>query len=803
MSNNFFVNDYEQLRQTLMTIFIYGCYDRTQLQKRMLERGYKYSDRTCDTLLQCIRYFWKDTENQTRFPCGRKIHYFPAGRYSVNENILWRIYHIKSFLERDANLFFFINSAIQHLTKDSSDAFTYDNIIRQMYDDTKIIELFDYKEKQKIRREILKLKEWGFIESDNPKTPKTKAVENIFEKISKKDLLFIYELLDLYRDILPLSTLGYSLQLNIKDYLVYEEGFSLPSHDNIFIHKDMFSQNILNDEILFQIYIAIEENKYISMDYDNRHTGKRLIQKFLPQKIIIDFMYGRQYVLGTLNDNPIMYRLDKISKVKLSIKQHQKPIASDINLQGVWSSSCRLQDSTTVIVDFIFPESKAGGLIKKLNSQRRGGIVEPISDTHVVYTVNVNDPNEMLPWIRSWAPFAQVISSSKHNLQEKIYSTWKDLLNTYIHQKFERPLKTIKNKQHEYFDYKTTDKDVKEFKNPPSLFLEYRNIYYYAIRSILHLISPKQHDRTKKKIKSSELSKYIVDYAGIDYTADKYLTNISKSNPAPKTLALFKKSSDDSLRYAYSRKPPSIMPGKLEKRYLLTLLQEPEIQYFLGDSTIYMLKTLLNKERPFAWETTIIERGIGIKPNIETTNNLWNNILIIMEAIRNKKSLTYRNNTQYGEKRGIMKPYKIMYSSQAKHFQVITAASSAQDEEIRLVLMNIKQLSDLTETDNNSIDVEKLLNEKKEPAIHIIIRQYIGRNDIERAFMLFSNYERTSWYDEIKDEYHIELQYYSFQYESEILPRILSLGAAAEIVTPQNIRKDVIDIIKKAINEQV
>lgn len=800
MGENFFVKDYEHLRQTLQTIFIYGCYDRKQLQKRMLIRGYKYSDRTCDSLLQCIRYFWKDTANQTRLSDGRKIHYFPAGRYAINENSLWRIYHMKSFLERDANLFFFINSAIQHLTKDQNCAFTSDNIIRQIYDNTKIIEFFN--QKIKIWREMVKLKKWGFIESSKQNPQKIKATENIFKKVHKHDLLIIYELLYLYRDILPLSSLGYSLQRTIKDYLVYEEGHSLPKNENIFIHKEMFFQNILNDEIFFQVYTAIEENKFLSMQYDSRYSGKKIIHGFMPIKIIMDFMYGRQYILGKIKESTVMYRLDKISNIHLSNIQYKKTDVPNVSLQGIWSASCLLQNTTTVIIDFIFPENKSKGLIKKLNSQRRWGTIKQISSTHVIYNININDPNEMLPWIRSWAPFAHVQNNSSHNLQEKINSTWKILLNIYSGQKFEHAFIPTKQEHNKIINNNKTHNKLEGYHPPPSLFLEYRNIYYYAIRSILHLISPRQYNREKKKITSSELANFIVNYAEIDNTADRYLTDISKFKIDSKKFALFKKAPDGSLHYTYSGPPPTIMPSKLEKRYLLTLLQEPGIQHFLADSTTKKLKDSLSNETPFTWDTTILEQGIGIKPPKGTNNFPWDNISIIMKAIRNQNCLRYRNHTQKGEIYGIMKPYKIMYSSQAKHFQVITGASSEQDKEMRLVLMNVNQLSDLIEIDNNCVDVEKLLHEKKEPAIHLVIRQYIGINDIERAFLLFSNYERTSWYDNLKDEYHIELLYYSFQFESEILPRILSLGAAAEIVAPERIRKNIINIIKESINKQ-
>ena len=190
------------------------------------------------------------------------------------------------------------------------------------------------------------------------------------------------------------------------------------------------------------------------------------------------------------------------------------------------------------------------------------------------------------------------------------------------------------------------------------------------------------------------------------------------------------------------------------------------------------------------------------KPN--NKNAIWEKIRVIMEAIRNGCCLSYENLDRNNIiNKGILKPYKIMYSPQTLCFQLITAANKSPEEEPRLVLMNIGQILRIETANgvNLDVDVEELLKQKKQEPLEIVIRKRIGVNDIERAFRLFSNYEREAWYDEEKDEYHIKLVYYSFQYQIEILPRLLSLGPAAEVISPDSVRRE---IIKRAetINAQ-
>lgn len=61
-------------------------------------------------------------------------------------------------------------------------------------------------------------------------------------------------------------------------------------------------------------------------------------------------------------------------------------------------------------------------------------------------------------------------------------------------------------------------------------------------------------------------------------------------------------------------------------------------------------------------------------------------------------------------------------------------------------------------------------------------------NAVKRSFMMFASYDKEASYDGETDTYTIQLYYYDFD-RCEILQQILSLGAAATVLAPADMRE--------------
>ena len=177
-----------------------------------------------------------------------------------------------------------------------------------------------------------------------------------------------------------------------------------------------------------------------------------------------------------------------------------------------------------------------------------------------------------------------------------------------------------------------------------------------------------------------------------------------------------------------------------------------------------------------------------------------------MNAIRTNSCLVYNNFTNNGIIRGVCKPYKIMYSSRTCQYQLVAIAkkNDKDNSSARIILMNINKLHDLKFTDDSylcSQSPEKFLQQKrmKQP-IKLRIFPIHGHNDIERAFLLFSNYEKNGWYNSETGIYHLEIIGYDFEM-NEIIEKILSLGPAIEVIEPKNLREQIIKIVNDSLQK--
>ena len=70
-------------------------------------------------------------------------------------------------------------------------------------------------------------------------------------------------------------------------------------------------------------------------------------------------------------------------------------------------------------------------------------------------------------------------------------------------------------------------------------------------------------------------------------------------------------------------------------------------------------------------------------------------------------------------------------------------------------------------------------------------------NAVERSFKMFASYDKEASYDEEADTYPIQLYYYDFD-RREILQQILSLGAAATVLVPADMREAIIEHLQAA-----
>ena len=169
----------------------------------------------------------------------------------------------------------------------------------------------------------------------------------------------------------------------------------------------------------------------------------------------------------------------------------------------------------------------------------------------------------------------------------------------------------------------------------------------------------------------------------------------------------------------------------------------------------------------------------------------------------NEKLLIYTNVDRDGNKHKdkLAIPLRIEYSLKDDKFR----ASMYSIEDKRAIKVNLHTLKEINVTEKSSNlkreDLIKNLKEKKycEEPVTIMLKD--KRGAMERCFMSFSSFERSSKLIDT-NTYEVDIYYYTFQ-EDDVISKIISLGPYVIVKGPERIRNTVIEKIKKAYEYQV
>ena len=242
-----------------------------------------------------------------------------------------------------------------------------------------------------------------------------------------------------------------------------------------------------------------------------------------------------------------------------------------------------------------------------------------------------------------------------------------------------------------------------------------------------------------------------------------------------------------------------IHPSNLELRWLRSMLEDKEYSFLLPSKLHKKLRDILKDIEPliaypYAWRR--------LHANILDSHTRA--ILIkYIQALTNQKQISYEDEgltgTLYQRK---VSPSYLEYDLAKNKYNLILWDSDNQCV-IRInasKLHNIKILNDEPVPDDISAKVEEFYEQHK---TFFKVKLKNNTNAVERCFQIFSNYDKDAFAynegenDEGLDTYKLTIWYYDFDLQ-EIIEKILSLGSAITVLEPEDLRKEIIDILKKA-----
>lgn len=778
---NIFIGEYSTIREALRQIFIYGCYDR-----KIGSSDLNISARKYDNELKRLRCFWSDKVH-SKAKAKSCLNRFLFDGYIDDENYLWRSYCTKAFSPQVLNLnIFFLSILREESFKTIYEI--YDEIADTCFPDKDADLITNY---QMLQRRLDDMTIMGLVERKNRKDGEQiqyRLTKDFLSELTSEELERLYRVIGLCRDVVPLSSLGYNVQRLIGGEIESCRGDKLPLN-NFFKVEDIFFQSVLNDEIVYQIMIAIEEERFISIDFFDNEIG---FSQVIPLKIICDKLYGRQYLFGLTQNTAFIRRIDRIKSVNFKKKKFSSEnfIGYENILKQVWCASLRNNNVPLkkVEIDFRITKKSEWHIFERLKAEKRSGVIEKISEQHIVFHVEVLDPYELIPWIRSFGRYAQVRPSKEHDLAKKLQSNFDAIRSAYLN--FDNWKEIASPKP---FPSQKRQSAPKE--NAPKIFCEYRNLLFHAVQEAYNFILA--GESFGENLLREFLKNHIV-FSGREI--ELLLRQIVNNGQSIREFSVFESQDESTIMPTVFKNTLDIykLPFLLtipEKRWLRTLLDDEIFCSLLGSELEAKLLGLLEDVKPFSWQSIIIERGFRDNPSL-IVPCLKENLKIIFEALQKNRLLEYKNLTASGKEYiGLCKPEKIVYSPYLRSFQLSAINLSDNPDKISLQRMTIANLSELRVVDDNfpiTTTTAKLLAKKRRPeTLRLAIKPVVSFNDVERAFLLFSTHEKSGYYNEAENIYYLDVKFYSFQVNS-LIRKILSLGKAVVVLEPNFIRESIL-----------
>ena len=230
--------------------------------------------------------------------------------------------------------------------------------------------------------------------------------------------------------ITPYKVPGYYLMETLKNYSdvnfnnYYDDE---NSYLEWFSYENNCVQNILDEIVLYDI----EKNKAVKIINDKMECD------FFYQYKITDNTYGRIYVLGKIingnkvTDRDIIFRLDRIEKV-IPLKTSFTMDKIKVNDLKMWNASLdpyreeiKLEKVQAI---FYIDEEEKYYLIEKINMEKQWGTFERIAENKFLFTIEVSDVMEMIPWFRSYEGYVVVLNDK---IREKLTEEREEMIKVY------------------------------------------------------------------------------------------------------------------------------------------------------------------------------------------------------------------------------------------------------------------------------------------------------------------------------------------------------------------------------------
>ncbi|MDI3537451.1 MAG: hypothetical protein PWP16_818 [Eubacteriaceae bacterium] len=412
MKNRDFVSQYEKIRGLLREIFVYGCFNVDDF----IDKGISKSKYNQD-IRKILNSIDPNVIENQRIN-NKKAYYFRINMFETSGNVLFDSFMLKSFTNQEIEL----SLKIMQLLTASKDPLTQKEIEERL--DAFFLESggsdIHLTDSTTLYRRLKDLENSSFLKKSKSHIYKYSLSEDCFYHLNEDEFYHLITAIDFMRNVQYPSSCGNFLHDTLIRY-AQKKWDRIPV--NILLFKHNHFAHILDDEILWSLLLAISKNEEVKFHVEGKN-GKEIYKRIRPLAIFADEQYGRRYLMAGIDasiSQTRIFRLDKISDIKRSRPANKWDAESQAN-----AVIAQKRHSLTGGCDHLGKKAiKVGLIIENVVSERMQievndliVAVQTIDENHTRLELEVNQAEELKPWLRRYTGKILIEESNEHKLKE-------------------------------------------------------------------------------------------------------------------------------------------------------------------------------------------------------------------------------------------------------------------------------------------------------------------------------------------------------------------------------------------------
>lgn len=421
-----FIKHYDMIRSILRDVFLYGCFSKSDLENKN-----NNSSRKISYEMRRIRQYIESDFIRVDKDGKNKLLNLSYDNITNTRNFLVDTYLSKSFTKSDIALYYYLLLVLNYINKPMTFSEIEDTLIKEG--------LIDYDEisSKTIERKLNEM--CNSMEIINfRKRGRAKEyfiAEDILKELTNEEVLKLFYIADLYKNIIYPNISGYYFYDTLKDYMEFERNVDFKEND-IFQYEYLHFHPVIEEELVLKIMRAIEnKNEIILKSSSKARTYKKYDNEPLkPIKLRYDIECGRFYVIGFCRGRCMAARLDRKEDVKILKTTFDYDEYFEKYKKSMEKSFSSVPNNNNnpyfnIILELRLNNENEKYLVEKIKGELGECTIEAIDENKYIIEKEVNDGWEMIPWIRKYGGNLRVIEPSK--LRKKLQEDWEAMLSNY------------------------------------------------------------------------------------------------------------------------------------------------------------------------------------------------------------------------------------------------------------------------------------------------------------------------------------------------------------------------------------